>query len=142
VNFPTCNEILPYFNNVYKLLYVVQEMAYNGAGLQQRRLQLNKKGESMTYQKWLICNVVFGFSMAAQANCLNHSEKFTIAEGCDDFFACTQEVGPYSEGKASVGGNSYVANASESTCCQLASSIQVQVCGDGHDSKGVVVTCK
>jgi hypothetical protein len=96
----------------------------------------------MRYQKWLACGVVFSFSMAIQATSMIYSEKFTIADGCDDFFACTQEVGSYSKGNASVGGIKYVANGSQSTCCQLASSIQIQVCDDGSDSKGVVVTCK
>jgi hypothetical protein len=95
----------------------------------------------MTYQKWLFCIAMFGISITAQANCVTSSEKFTITENCDSPLVCTQEVGPHSQAKASVGGASYVAKGAENTCCQLASDIQTQVCNDGHDSNGVVVTC-
>ena len=95
----------------------------------------------MTYQKWLLGIVMFGFSITAQANCITNSEKFTIPENCDSPLVCTQEVGPHTQGTASVGGASYVATGNENTCCQLASDIQTQVCKDEHDSNGVVVTC-
>lgn len=69
------------------------------------------------------------------------SEGFEITNSCNDSMVCASVTGPYSEGRARTAGKKYFAQAEDSTCCQLAATIQSEVCRDGHDSKGVQVWC-